>query len=189
ESRSFRKKLVHKPETLPDEVPRHRVDARHVPAGPVQARNEAALHRITAAVKDDRNGRCRSFGGKCSNKWGGEDQPHPPAYQIIGQFRQSLIVIKAPPVFNHHIAALGESTFAQAFAECRSKRRRRFGCSRDKDTNHWQLLRACRARHGERRCRTADEPDKFAPSHIAPPCTMKKVSDASECSRRRKGRP
>src|SRR5262249_19374176 len=76
------------------------------------------------------------------------------------------MLIKAPPVFNRHIAALVESTFAQAFAEYCSKRRRRFGCTRAKVTNHWQLLRACRARHGERRCRTAGEADKLAPSAL-----------------------
>src|SRR5262249_4123259 len=109
-----------------------------------------------------------SFGGKCTNKRRGEDQPHPSANQIGGQFRQSLIGVKAPPIFNRHIAALGESTFAQAFAECCSKRRRRFGCTRAKVTNHWQLFRARRAQGGQRDRRAAQDRDELAPSHAKP---------------------
>src|SRR5262245_58083217 len=97
-------------------------DTGDVAARLVEAGDETSLDRIEAAAEDDRNGRGRGFGRECRRYevWR-DDDGYPAADQIGRQFRQPIIVIVRPEVFDGHVLALDIASFAEPFSECCGK--------------------------------------------------------------------
>jgi hypothetical protein len=82
------------------------------------------------------------------------------------QFRQAIIVIVRPSVFDGHVAALNITRFAQSFAECRHEMCVRFGRTWAEETDHRHrgLLHA--RRHRPRSRRTTEQRYELAALHV-----------------------
>src|SRR5262249_17993388 len=134
-------------------------------AGAGEAGDETSLDRIEAAAEDDRNGRGRGFGRECRRceVWR-DDDGYPAADQIGRQFRQPIIVIVRPEVFDGHVLALDIASFAEPFSECCDKICAPFGRTTEEKPDHWPR-RLLRVRRERPRCRTAEQRDELAAPH------------------------
>src|SRR4051794_30192424 len=93
-------------------------ETRDIAARTVEAGYQTDFDRIRPDAEDDRNGRGRGFGRKCRNRAARcGDYGHPAVYQISGQFRQPSVVIVPKAKFDRHVAALGETCFAETLTK------------------------------------------------------------------------
>jgi hypothetical protein len=109
---------VQEPKPLGPKLGVHAGDTRHVSARPVEAGDKSQLHRVTAAVEDNRNCRGRSFSREC--RWRAShygDEGHAAAHQVGRQFWQPAIVIVRPAEFDCRVATIDVASFAQPLAK------------------------------------------------------------------------
>jgi hypothetical protein len=81
------------------------------------------------------------------------DDSHVAMDEVGRQSRQPIELIPRPAIFDQNVAAIDETGFAQAQAECRHKIGPRLGRTSMEKPNHWHrgLLRARRERPPDRR--------------------------------------
>ena len=117
--------FVQQRELLRRQINSEKACSGDVPARPVEARHDAGPDRVPAIDEDDGNGCRRRFGGKRRCIGVSNDYEDPAANQIIRQYRQSIILLLRPAVFDHQIAALDIAGLAQAPVECSDPLRER----------------------------------------------------------------
>src|SRR5262249_15693072 len=93
-----------------------------------------------------------------------DDDGYPAADQIGRQFRQPIIVIVRPEVFDGHVLALDIASFAEPFSECCDKICAPFGRTTEEKPDHWPR-RLLRARRERPRRRAAEQRDERAAFH------------------------
>jgi hypothetical protein len=133
---------------------------------PIEPCDQTRLNRVTAEAKHDRDRRGCGFGRE--RRWRAAHRGHDnhlAADQIGGHFRQSIIFIARPPVFDCDVAALGIAGFSQAFAEARRALVSGAPASRYPITD----IAGCCTRHERPRGRTADKRYELAASHCPMP--------------------
>src|SRR5262249_23611426 len=165
--RGPRQQLVQGAEPLSPDLHAHEADTGDVAARLVEAGDETSLDRIEAAAEDDRNGRGRGFGRECRRYevWR-DDDGYPAADQIGRQFRQPIIVIVRPEVFDGHVLALDIASFAEPFSECCDKICAPFGRTTEEKPDHWPR-RLLRVRRDRPRRRAAEQRDEVATLHYS----------------------
>src|SRR5262249_37096155 len=130
------------------------------------ARKIVAGVTLVADTKHYWDRRGRSFRSeRCGSAGRGDDNAHATTDQIVGQFRQSMILTFRPTVLHRHILALDKTGFTEAPPK-RGQPVGLFASERDaekSDHRHRRLLRACRQR--PRCCRAADKRNELAPLH------------------------
>jgi hypothetical protein len=112
-ARGSRQQLVQEPEPLCRKLHANVADPGEIAARPVEAGNEAQFYRVGASNEDNGNRRGRRLG--CERRGGAgwrDDDCHSTADQIGGQFRQSIVVILRPSVFDSHVLAVVVAGFA-----------------------------------------------------------------------------
>ena len=96
---------------------------RDIAARPVEAGDEAELHRIAGGREDDWNRRgCRLGGQRRDGAAARVNDRHLAANQIGRQRRQAIILTLRPAVFDADIAVLDIAGVVQALAERRQNR-------------------------------------------------------------------
>src|SRR5262249_169325 len=93
-----------------------------------------------------------------------DDDGYPAADQIGRQFRQPIIVIVRPEVFDGHVLALDIASFAEPFSECCDKICAPFGRTTEEKPDHWPR-RLLRVRRDRPRSRAAEQRDELASPH------------------------
>ena len=142
----------------------HQLDGeeRHsgdIAARPAEAGDQAELDRIATEHQHDRYRRGRGLCRQCRRKAAAcDDRGHLTSDQICRQFRQSIVFIIPPAVFDGDVLALDVAGFFQALSECgRDVRIRiRRASMHEPDNRHRRLLcvrreRPCRHRAAEQR--------------------------------------
>src|SRR5215471_6560921 len=158
---------MQEPEALGRKLHVHADDTGDVAARPTEACDHTGLDRVAAEAEDDWNRSGRGFGrerrGDATRRC---DDSHRAARQIGRQFRQSIIVIVRPAVFDRDVAALGVAGFAQPFAERCYETRTGLWRARIKisDHRHRQLL--LRIRRKRPHPRAAEKGDELAAFHL-----------------------
>src|SRR5262249_6927945 len=110
--------LVQEPDPLRGELRVGKADPRDVAARPVQTVNETSFDRVAADAENDRDRRGRGPGRRHrSRPAGGEDYGYIPSSQLGRQRQQPIGLVFRPAIFDHDVAALDETHFAQPFAE------------------------------------------------------------------------
>ena len=145
-------------------------NAGDIATGPVEACDEAGLHRVAGGAKHDRDRRRCVLGCKCRRHAEGRgDEGDLAANEVGCQFRQAIGVVMRPPEFDGHVLALDVAALAQSLAESSNSICERLWGAELEHANHRhrRLLRACR--EGPRGRRAAEQRDQ-----VAPPCMSRK---------------
>jgi hypothetical protein len=122
----LREELVHESDSLWAKLSCHIGDAGNDAAGPIEARDQTELDRVTAGAEDNRNGRGRGLSRAWRNNAAGRgENGNPTTHQISGQFRQSVELALRPAIFDREVLAFDIAQFAQPLAK-----RQRVACVR-----------------------------------------------------------
>jgi len=93
-------------------------NAGDVATGPVEACDEAGLHRVAGGAKHDRDRRRCVLGCKCRRHAEGRgDEGDLAANEVGCQFRQAIGVVMRPPEFDGQVLALDVAALAESLAE------------------------------------------------------------------------
>ena len=141
--------------------------ASGVTARPIEAGDKAEQDWISASEEDDGNSRHRGLSRECRGVGVGNDQRDPPANQIVGECRQSIILAFGPTVFDRHVPPLDGAGFVQTLAECSEplrERPRRHPAEEPNDRHRGLLCARCKRRNR----RTAEKRDERTSLHVCP---------------------
>ena len=94
------------------------------------------------------------------------DDGDPQAYEIGRQFRQAIIMVVRPSVFDSDVAAFNITGFVQAFAECCHEMCVQLGRTGAEKSDHWH--RVLRARCQRHRRRATECRDEVPTPHVPP---------------------
>src|SRR4051794_31405286 len=108
---------MQQPQPLGDHLLGKEIDSGRVAARPSEARDETKLDGVFANAENDRNGRCRSFGGVRGHAPGRDDHGHLAADQIIHQAWQTIVFALHPMVLDRQILTFEVASFAETPAE------------------------------------------------------------------------
>src|SRR5262249_54589324 len=158
------------PESFGPKLSAHRADTRDVATWPVEAGDKPRFNRVPPTTEDDRDGvSCGFSHHSCGRAARCGDDSYAHANQIGCQFRQAIILIVRPSVFDGHVAALNITRFAQSFAECCQEMCVRFGrtWAEEPDHRHHRLLppRALHL-HREQQTTAADQGNELTPRRV-----------------------
>jgi hypothetical protein len=90
---------------------RQEIDPCQVAAGASKARDKTQLDRVFGNYESDRDGRGCGLGCQCRWDSACGNHRHAAANQIGRQFRQAIILIVGPAVFDGNVLALDEGRF------------------------------------------------------------------------------
>jgi hypothetical protein len=165
---------VQNPEPLSPKFHARIGDSGDIGVRPVEAGDEADLHRVSGGFEDDRNSGARCLCREGRGEVGGGDDGDWTVDQIGYQSRQAGRFIVRPAVFDRHVAPLDVAGFAQPFAECRQSAGVPLWGGNVEIPNH-RHRRRLRLRR-ERPCRcAAEECDELAPFHFGVSQTLRGV--------------
>jgi hypothetical protein len=91
---------------------------RDIAARAMQARDEAAPHRVGGTDENDRYGRRRRLG--CQRRWLRTDRNndgHLPACEVGGKTRQAIIMALSPAIIEGDVSTLGEAGLIQTLPD------------------------------------------------------------------------
>ena len=146
-----------------------------LPPGRLEASDEAIFDRVARYREDNGNVRLGRRHYRLHSRGIRKDHSHLTTNQLSRHRRQSIILALSPAEFDHCVATLDITSFAQTLAECSYHARIRGGrrATEKPDHRHRRLLRT-RSEWPCRRC-TAEKYDEIAPSHCLPRKTFKSV--------------
>jgi hypothetical protein len=95
------------------------VDSGRVVARPGKAGDETQLDRVFADAEDDRDRCGRTFGRLgTSGQAGRRDNGYVTADEVSHDRGQAVVMAVKPVVLDHHVLALDDAGFVEAFTEC-----------------------------------------------------------------------
>src|SRR6516225_10292848 len=142
------------------------VYAGDVAPGSIKAVVETKLYRIGADAEDDGNRAGCSLGReRCCRAARCGDDGHLALHKLGHQCRHTIELILCPTIFDHDIAAIDETGFAEALTKCRGEMGASIGGAlmEKPDHRHRRLLRE---RCERPRSRAAEQRDEVAASHF-----------------------
>src|SRR3984893_2825246 len=95
----------------------HVAHAHDVAARSVEGRDKSSPDRIGPDIENDRNRSRRRLGRQCRSFGRRGNHAHLTTNQIGRQFRQSIVLVVRPAIFDGHVFALDMAGLAQALAE------------------------------------------------------------------------